>query len=85
MRGNPREYRMRALRCAELAVAARAPQLKATFLALSKNWEKPAIQLEDAFAKRTEKILGRASKSRSMRLNGSVACPSGRNRPIRHF
>jgi hypothetical protein len=37
-----------------LAVAARIPQLRAMFLELSKNWEKLAIQLEDAFAKLTE-------------------------------
>jgi hypothetical protein len=30
------------------------PQLKATFLALSKHWEKLAIHLEDAFAKIAE-------------------------------
>ena len=42
-----------AARCAELAVAARTLQLS-TFLQLSKNWEKLAIQLEDAFAKLTE-------------------------------
>jgi hypothetical protein len=48
------ECRRNAARCAELAVAARTPQLKATFLGLSKNWEKLAIQLEDAFAKLTE-------------------------------
>jgi hypothetical protein len=54
MSGDPKECRRNAARCAELAVAARAPQLKATFLALSKNWEKLAIQLEDAFAELTE-------------------------------
>jgi hypothetical protein len=37
MPGNSKEYRMRAARCAELAVAARSPRLKATFLALSKS------------------------------------------------
>jgi hypothetical protein len=41
-------------RCAELAVAVRLPQLRTTFLELSKNWEKLAIQPEDAFAKLTE-------------------------------
>jgi hypothetical protein len=54
MPGTSKEYRMHAARCAELAVPARSPQLKATFLALSKSWKKLAIQLEDAFAKRTE-------------------------------
>jgi hypothetical protein len=54
MPGNPKECRRKAARCAELAVAARTPQLRTTFLELSKNWEKLAIQLEDAFAKITE-------------------------------
>jgi phage-related tail protein len=54
MPGNSKEFRMHAARCAELAMAARTPQMKATFLALSKSWEKLAIQVEDAFAKRTE-------------------------------
>jgi hypothetical protein len=54
MPSDPKECRKNAARCAELAVAARTPQLKATFLALSKNWEKLAIQLEDAFAEPTE-------------------------------
>jgi hypothetical protein len=54
MPSDPKECRRNAARCAELAVAARTPQLKATFLALSKNWEKLAIQLEDAFAEPTE-------------------------------
>jgi hypothetical protein len=50
MPGDPKECRSHAARCAELAVTASTPQLKATFLELSKNWEKLAIQLEDAFA-----------------------------------
>ena len=50
MPGDPKECRRHAARCAELAVAARTPHLKATFLALSKNWESFAIQLENAFA-----------------------------------
>jgi hypothetical protein len=49
MPGNPNECRKHAARCAEMAVAARTPQLKATFLELSKNWEK---HLESAFAQR---------------------------------
>jgi hypothetical protein len=52
---NPKECRMHAARCAELATAARTPQLKTTFLALPKNSEKLAIQLEDAFAKLAER------------------------------
>jgi hypothetical protein len=54
MPGDPKECRKHAARCAELAVAARTPQLKAAFLGLSKNWEKLAIQLEDAFAQLAE-------------------------------
>jgi hypothetical protein len=50
MVGDPKECRRHAARCAELAVTAQTPQLKAAFLGLSKNWEKLAIQLEDAFA-----------------------------------
>ena len=54
MPGDPNECRRNAVRCAEMAVASGTPQLKATFLALSKHWEKLAIQLEDAFAKIAE-------------------------------
>jgi hypothetical protein len=54
MPGDPKQCREHAARCAELAVAARTPQLKATFLGLSKNWEKLAIQLENAFAQVAE-------------------------------
>jgi len=50
MVGDPKECRKHAAHCAEMAVAARTSQLKATFLELSKNWEKLAIQLETAFA-----------------------------------
>jgi len=68
--GNSKEYRMQAARCAELAVAARTPQLKATFLALSKNWEKLAVQLEDADAKLTESEVIRSKARQS--LNGLI-------------
>ena len=54
MAGDPKECRAHAARCAELAVKARTPQLRTTFLDLSRNWEKLAIQLEDAFAKLAE-------------------------------
>jgi len=54
MLGDSKECRRHAARCAEMAVAAHTPQLRATFLGLSKHWEKLAIQLEDAFAKLTE-------------------------------
>jgi hypothetical protein len=43
MPGDPRECRKHAACCAEMAVAARTPQLKATLLELSRNWEKLAI------------------------------------------
>jgi hypothetical protein len=49
--------RKHAARCAEIAVAARTPQLKAAFLALSKNWENLAIQLENAFAQLADEAL----------------------------
>jgi hypothetical protein len=54
MPGDPKECRRHAARCAELAMAAHTLQLRAMFLELSRNWEKLAIQLEDAFAKLTE-------------------------------
>ena len=54
MPGDPKECRTHAARCAEMAVAARTPQLKGTFLELSKNWEKLAIQLEYGFAQPAE-------------------------------
>ena len=65
MAGNSKEYRMHAARCAELAVAARTPQMKATLLALSKNWEKLAIQLESASARivETEDIWSKVQES----------------------
>jgi hypothetical protein len=37
-----------------MAIAAHTPQLRGTFLELSKNWEKLAIQLENAFARVAE-------------------------------
>ena len=65
MAGNSKEYRMHAARCAELAVAARTPQMKATLL-VSKNWEKLAIQLEDGFAKQTESEAVRSRVQESL-------------------
>jgi hypothetical protein len=56
MPGDPKECRRHAARCAELAVNASTPQLKGTFLELSENWEKLAIQLEDAFARLDDEI-----------------------------
>jgi hypothetical protein len=55
MPGDPKECREHALRCAELAMTARTPQLKTTLLDLSKKWEKLAIQLENALAQLSEK------------------------------
>ena len=52
--GDAKDCRKHALRCAELAVAARTPQLKATFRELSKNWERLAILLDDVLAKLSE-------------------------------
>ena len=66
MAGDPKECRRNAARCGELAVAARTPQLRTTFLELSKNWEKLAIQLEDAFAKLTESEAVRSNVRESL-------------------
>jgi len=68
MLGNAKECRQRAARCAEMAIAAHTPQLRGTFLELSKNWEKLAIQLEDAFAKRTEREAIRSNVRESLEL-----------------
>jgi hypothetical protein len=67
MPGDPKECRKHAARCAEMAVAARTPQLKATFLGLSKHWEKLAIQLENAFAQLAESEDLKSTKSPSMK------------------
>jgi hypothetical protein len=50
MPGDPKECRLRALRCAELAKTAKTEQLKATLLDLSKNWVKLAESLERTHA-----------------------------------
>jgi hypothetical protein len=44
--GDPRECRMHATRCAELAAMARTEELKVACIELSKNWENLAISLE---------------------------------------
>jgi hypothetical protein len=54
MPGDPKECRKHAARCAEMAVTAGTAQLRSTFLELSKNWEKLATGLEDAFAQLVE-------------------------------
>jgi hypothetical protein len=46
MPGDPKECRLRAMRCAELAATAKTPQLRATLLDLSKNWIRLADSLE---------------------------------------
>jgi hypothetical protein len=50
MLGDPECLRYAAL-WAELAATAHTLQSRATFLELSKNWENPAIQVEDTFAR----------------------------------
>ena len=50
MPGDAREYRRNALRCAELAQSARAPELKQTLTELSKTWLKLAVELERTHA-----------------------------------
>ena len=50
MPGDPKQCRMHALRCAELAAKARTAQLRATFLGLSRQWEKFALELERTHA-----------------------------------
>jgi len=67
-----------ALRCAQLAVAPRTPQLKAIFWNyprtgrnLQTNWKAPSPE----FAK--VKLLGRVSESPSTRLDGLLAYPFG--------
>jgi hypothetical protein len=50
MPANPQECRLHAMRCAELAASAKAQQLKATLLELSKNWVRLAVSLERTHA-----------------------------------
>jgi len=52
MPGDPKECRLHAMRCAELAATARTKQLRALLLELSKNWQKLAADLE-----RTQALL----------------------------
>jgi len=46
MPSDPKQYRLNALRCAELAASAKAQELKTTLLDLSKTWQKLAEELE---------------------------------------
>ena len=48
MPGDAKECRKNASRCADLAHAARTPELKQTLIELSRNWLKLAIELERA-------------------------------------
>jgi hypothetical protein len=48
--GDPKECRLRAMRCAELARTAKTPQLKTTLLDLSKSWVRLAESLEQNHA-----------------------------------
>jgi hypothetical protein len=66
MIGDPKEYRTQAAHWAQLAVFARAPQLKTAFLGLSKNSERFAIELEDAFARREEVDILRSQARQSL-------------------
>jgi hypothetical protein len=56
------ECRRHALRCAELAMAARTPQLKTMFLELSKNWKALDLSLLQTIEFRTlwGKVVGKA-------------------------
>jgi hypothetical protein len=64
MPGDSKEFRLHALRCAELAGTARSQQLKATLLELAKNWEKLAIGLE-----RTQSLLDEANVNQETSLS----------------
>ena len=64
MLGDPKAFRLHALRCAELAGTARPQQLKATLLELAKNWEKLAIGLE-----RTQSLLDEANVNQETSLS----------------
>ena len=46
MPGDPKDCRLHAMRCAELAAQAKPPELKASLLELSLNWAKLACDLE---------------------------------------
>lgn len=48
MPGDPRECRQHAMRCAELAANVKDVDFKATYLALAKQWEMFAAELEEA-------------------------------------
>jgi hypothetical protein len=54
MPGDPRECRQHAVRCAELAINVKDVEFKAAYLALSKQWEMFAVELEGAEAMLSE-------------------------------
>jgi hypothetical protein len=50
MPGDPRECRQHAVRCAELATNVKNDEFREAYLALSKQWEMFAVELEGAEA-----------------------------------
>ena len=50
MSGDPKECRLNAMRCAELANSAKTPELKQTLLDISQMWVKLAIEMEQSYA-----------------------------------
>jgi len=68
MPGNPKECRKHALFCTCLAATAWTAQSKSLFLELSQNWERLAIQLEDANLTPSEDIR---SYVRELRAHGN--------------
>jgi hypothetical protein len=55
---NPREYRVYAMECAELASSVRTPELKVMFSELSRGWENLALAIEDVDAAVAESDVG---------------------------
>jgi hypothetical protein len=72
MPGDPKECRKHAARCAEMAVAAYTPQLRTSFLQLSKHWEQLAIQLENAFAQLAESEDSRSRVQETVNESGQL-------------
>ena len=50
MPADPKEYRQRALHCADLAHEAKTLELKQTLIELSRNWQKLAVDAEQSRA-----------------------------------
>ena len=57
MPGDPKQCRLQAMRCAELAANAKSKQLKATLLDLSQTWVKLAVSLEQTQALLDEELV----------------------------